>query len=253
MSFDRRAPEGFIVTSFAGDDWRECRDHVKRRLGIQDANLHLASRPRANLHEVQPPPIDGCSKTEAAQRIWQEAQPAIGSPVEAYLTGRGLELVPELSALRYHPRCPFKGEKVAAMVAPMTDAITGEFRGVHRTRLNPKDKAMLGPAKGAVVRLSPDHEVTDGLHICEGIETGLALLAMGFRPLWATLSATGMSQLPPLVGVECLTVFADHDANGVGELAARSVAARYRAAGREVNVYVAPEVGTDFADVRRAA
>jgi hypothetical protein len=28
------APDGFIAYSFAGDDWRDCRDYVKRRLGL---------------------------------------------------------------------------------------------------------------------------------------------------------------------------------------------------------------------------
>ena len=27
-------PDGFMVHSYAGDDWRECRDHVNRALGI---------------------------------------------------------------------------------------------------------------------------------------------------------------------------------------------------------------------------
>ena len=27
------APDGFIVHSFAGDPWPQCRDHVKRRVG----------------------------------------------------------------------------------------------------------------------------------------------------------------------------------------------------------------------------
>jgi putative DNA primase/helicase len=193
------------------------------------------------------------SKTDFASRIWKQSVPAIGSPVEAYLTGRDLELVPELSELGFHPHCPFKGEQVGALIAPMTDAVSGAFRGIHRTRLNPKDKAMLGPAKGAVVRLSPDDGVTDGLHICEGIETGLALLAMGFRPLWCALSAGGIARFPVLDGIEALTIFADRDANQAGEHAALDCADRWRAAGREVRILAAPEVGTDFADYRRAA
>ena len=138
------------------------------------------------------------------------------------------------------------------MVAPMTDALTGEFRSVHRTRLNPKDKAMLGPAKEAVVRLSPDDEVTDGLHICEGIETGMALLAMGFRPLWCALSAGGIANFLVLGAVESLTIFADRDANGAGERAALDCTDRWQAAGRDVCVLIPPQVGTDFADLRGA-
>jgi putative DNA primase/helicase len=246
VSFDERAPEGFMVHSFAGDDWRECRDHVKARLNIM-ASLIPVRQPTAHIVRAD------TSKTDFAGGIWKQSVPAIGSPVEAYLTGRDLELVPELSELGFHPHCPFKGEQVGALIAPMTDAVSGAFRGIHRTRLNPKDKAMLGPAKGAVVRLSPDDGVTDGLHICEGIETGLALLAMGFRPLWCALSAGGIARFPVLDGIEALTIFADRDANQAGEHAALDCADRWRAAGREVRILAAPEVGTDFADYRRAA
>ena len=28
------APDGFIVNSFAGDSWQECRDYIKGRLGL---------------------------------------------------------------------------------------------------------------------------------------------------------------------------------------------------------------------------
>jgi hypothetical protein len=249
VQFDSRAPDSFTVHSFAGDDWRECRDHVKERLGIATSDqFEWQSRLRTSRQN------DGRSadKTDAARRIWQEAAPAICSLVEAYLAGRGLELVPELSELRHHPRCPFKGQRVSAMIAPMTDAVTGEFRGVHRTRLHPKDKAMLGPAKNAVVRLSPDDQVTTGLHLAEGIETGIALMAMGFRPLWCTLSAGGMAAFPVLSGVECLTIFADNDASGTGERAAKQVAQRYEQAGCEARILIPRLEGADFADRRVA-
>ena len=29
VKIDPSAPHGFLVHSFAGDDWRECRDHVR--------------------------------------------------------------------------------------------------------------------------------------------------------------------------------------------------------------------------------
>lgn len=245
VSFDQDAPAGFMVHSFARDDWRECRDHIKDRLGLKNPD---SPKPICPVK-----PQASTDKIAAARRIWDQSSPAIGSPVERYLIGRDLEIVPELSELRYHPHCPIRGEQVGAMIATMTDAFTGAFRGIHRTRLNPKDKAMLGPAKGAVVRLSADDEVATGLHICEGIETGMALLAMGIRPLWCALSASGIAALPVLNGVDALTIFADRDANQAGERAALDCADRWRAVGREVRVLAAPKVGTDFADYRGAA
>jgi hypothetical protein len=32
VTFDANAPDGFLVNSFANDDWQDCRDHVRRRL-----------------------------------------------------------------------------------------------------------------------------------------------------------------------------------------------------------------------------
>src|SRR3954462_6505774 len=32
VRFDPRAPEGFVVNSLSWDDWRDCRDHVRRAL-----------------------------------------------------------------------------------------------------------------------------------------------------------------------------------------------------------------------------
>ncbi len=110
---------------------------------------------------------------------------------------------------------------------------------------------MLGPVKGAVVELAPIADITTGLHICEGIETGLALIAMGFNPMWVCLSAGGIAKFPVLFGIESLTIFADNDANDVGQNAARECGKRWRAARKDVIIYTTPEAGTDFADWRR--
>jgi putative DNA primase/helicase len=235
------ADHGFVCHSFAGDDWKVCRDHVRAILGLSDAPV-----PVQNVEAPQSPQANALF----AAAIWKASRSIEGTPAAAYLEGRGLQPV---EVLRFHQACPFKRELVPAMVAPMVDARTNEFRGVHRTRLNPKDKAMLGPVRGAVVKLSPDEDVTTGLHICEGIETGLALIRMGFRPLWACMSAGGIAAFPLLRGIEALTIFVDNDASGTGERAARECAQLWLADGCEVKAYMAPEPGTDFADLVETA
>jgi putative DNA primase/helicase len=40
------APDGFIVHSHAGDDWRACRDYVRERLGLPTANSRWLDPPR---------------------------------------------------------------------------------------------------------------------------------------------------------------------------------------------------------------
>ena len=150
--------------------------------------------------------------------------------------------------------------RLPAMIAAMVDIRTNEFRGIHRTALaatararpvaglgNPK--RMLGPAAGACVKLSPDEDVSNGLHIAEGIETALACMAMGFQPMWAAMSASGIAKFPVLAGIDALTVFADHDATGMA--AAADCARRWDSAARDVTSIIPALAGTDFADGQR--
>lgn len=234
----------FVTHSFAGDDFRQCRDYVKARLGLSaDAPLP------ANDNLPQHDPIDDRARIERGMRIWREAGPITNTVAETYLRARGVAY--EGDALRFHPSCPFRRERHPALVGLMTDAVTGEPRGVHRTALLPdgSDKAapgkmMLGAAKNAVVRLSADEDAIDGLGIAEGIETALAV---DFRPVWACLSAGNIASLPVLPGIESLTIFADNDASGTGLRAARECARRWHGADREVTIIVPKAVGVDFA------
>lgn len=245
---NQEAPCGFFVHSYAGDDWRNCKEYVLALLGrrlVDAPNWRRHSHTRLGRFEA-----DNIRKVQFAHRIWSEGIPAMGSPVEAYLASRGLTIQPELASLRHHASCVFKLEKVEAMIAPIVNIRTNCFQGIHRTRLSPKDKAMLGPSMGGCVKLSGDDEVTEGLHICEGIETGLALLQAGFRPLWVCLSSSGVISFPVLRGIECLTIFADNDLNGAGLKAASVCAKRWNNAGKEVHVLLPKDSGTDFADRR---
>jgi hypothetical protein len=140
-------------------------------------------------------------------------------------------------ALRWH-------EGIGAVVALMTDAVTGKPTGVHRTYLRPdgtnvidergdKKKKMLGPR--GVIRLSPDEDVTHGLGIAEGIEDGLAMLLDGWVPVWAASCANAIASFPVLSGIEALTIFSDSDDAGVK--AAEVCADRWRAEGRDVAIH----------------
>ncbi|ADH89262.1 virulence-associated protein E [Ancylobacter novellus DSM 506] len=239
--------DDFVVNSFAGDDWRVCRDYVRASLGLTDEAP--APRPPSLIAATDP------ARTAFAMRIWEEAVPFRGTIGAAYLATRGLSY--DGDAIRFHPACKFGQEDHSAMVAVMTDIITGEPCGVHRTALLPDGsgkagpgRMMLGRANGAVVRLSADDSVTTGLAIAEGIETALAA---PFRPVWACLSAGTMAAFPVLPGIEALTVFADNDASGTGERAANECGARWHAAGREVTIVAPASVGTDMADLAEAA
>ncbi len=194
-------------------------------------------------------------------RLWREAQPVEGSPVEAYLRRRGLGLPAETqAALRYHPACPFRTERHPAMLGLIRNAVTGRPQGVHRTPLTPAGerargpdgaklpKMMLGEAREGVVMLSPDEAVETGLALAEGIETGLAaLLWQPWLPVWVALSAGGLARFPILPGIEFLRIYADNDATG--HEAANRACQRYAEAGRHAELIRPTAEGRDLADL----
>ena len=191
---------------------------------------------------------------DLARRLWREAIRAADSPVETYLRGRNLTL-PAGAPVKFHPSCPRGPERLPAMLALMTTAGSNEPVGVHRTFIQPNGsgkadgnaKMMLGRAVGAVVRLSPDDDVTLGLGIAEGIETSLAILGIGWAPVWACLSTGTMRTFPALPGIEALSIFADHD--GAGQKAARVCANRWAAAGREARIVMPQKPCADWNNV----
>lgn len=240
IRLDNAAPEGFLLHSFAGDDPKVCRSHVRALLGLDH---------RTRIERPRQAPIkraDDDRRTGRALTIWNEAGP-LGPLPRRYFERRGLAF-PETEALRWHPSCPFGRERLPCIVAAMMDPATGELTGIHRTALTPDgekiDRRMLG--RSGVVRLADDTDVTAGLGIAEGLETGLAVIQAGWRPVWAALSAGGVARFPVLAGVESMTIFADADDAGMN--AARHCAQRWTDAGREARIVAAPEARTDWAD-----
>jgi CHC2 zinc finger/Toprim domain len=237
-----------------------------RRMSLAEAVRYLGAdapdlghRPHRLTPAPSPLPEDDSDarRLDLARAIWREAAPAGGTPVVAYLAGRGLRL-PEDAPLRFHPACLRGSEHLPAMVALMTDATTREPCGVHRTFLAIGDsrvtkaegqaKMMLG--RSGVVRLAPD--TSAGLGIAEGIETALAVSQLiEWGPCWAAGSAGGIGRFPVLVALT-LTIFPDADDSGVGLAAARACAARWAAAGRGARIQI-PPAGCDWLDAMRRA
>lgn len=199
--------------------------------------------------------VAGPSATlDLARRIWREAVAPVGTLVESYLASRGVSV--EATPLRFHPACPRGAELLPAMVALMTDPVTGQPGGVHRTFLasdgsgKATGQAKMMAGNAGVIRLSVDDEVTAGLGIAEGIETALSVMqGFGWRPVWAAASAGAIAKFPILPGIEALTIFADPD--GAGLRAAEECATRWRAAEREARIIAAPS--GDWNDVHRRA
>jgi putative DNA primase/helicase len=199
-------------------------------------------------------------RTTLALDMWHESGPAHGTAVEAYLRARGITLpVPAtLRSLSMHGpygRHP-SGARRPQMIALVENIEIGPV-AVSRTFLarDGSGKAAVrpvrifsGPVRGGAVRLGsirPDRPLVLG----EGIETTLSVMQACHLAGWAALSASGIEKVVLPTEAHIVLICADHDANGVGERAARRAAKRFVSEGREVRLALPPEAGTDFADL----
>jgi putative DNA primase/helicase len=230
-----------------------------RWLGNCSSSSHLQLPAKSISLKIAVSEPDSAERIKSALAIWHETVPLIGTAAEEYLGIRGIVPPSEVVDLRFHPNCPAaEGRRLPAMVAVMRDIKTNEPRAIHRTFLkhdgagkNAYGKMMLGAARGAVIKLSDEADVTLGLGLAEGIENALSLLVYGWWPVWAAGSAGAIRIFPVLYGIETLTIFSDADDGGVGIAAARSCAIRWQTAGRNVEIHK-PPAGTDWNDVARS-
>jgi len=214
---------GIDVHCFAGCDWKDIKNELRRQ-GLLNGSF--------SAERVIPAPAEDEHKNIApALSLWRGSVPLPGTLGETYFTEhRGLK-IGDLNlehAIRYHP-------VHRMVVALMTDAISNDPIGIHRTFLDAngkkRERKMLG--RQGVVRITPDEDVTLGLGIAEGIEDALAI-ALEWGPAWAATSAGAIERFPVLSGIEHLTIFADADS--AGTRAARVCADRWIAAGQEAQI-----------------
>jgi putative DNA primase/helicase len=198
-----------------------------------------------------------------ALEIWEASKDPAGTPVEAWLRSRGLDLPDDAAgrAIRFHPYLSFAGQgRHPAMVALFIDIRTNEPRAIHRTALTKNGgkaaiecpRLTLGPCGGAAIKLSPDEHVDTRLAIGEGVETTLAGMALGFTPAWAVGNAGGLGSVSVLAGIEALSIFVDNDFTHAGQRRARLCSERWTQAGREVFRITPNTVGADLNDVAKA-
>jgi putative DNA primase/helicase len=197
--------------------------------------------------------------SDYGRELWNDCRPISGEAL-AYLESRSCRLPPADGDLRWHPalRHPPSGLLAPALVALVTDALTGVPISLHRTWVRPDGaKAALQPPRmllachrkaGGVIRLWPDEAVTHGLGIAEGIETALTL-AHARAPVWSCLDAGNLAAFPVLAGIEVLTVAVDNDPAGIQ--AGAECAQRWTLAGCDVRLMVPRMPGTDLNDVDR--
>jgi hypothetical protein len=257
IKIDPTAPGGFRRNSFAGDDWRECRDHVRQALGLgayeRQGRRSAPLRPTRSLM----PSHDGAGDhTALAMRLWKEAHDPRDTLATVYLASRCLTISNDVAGdvIRFHPNLKFEGACVGAMIALFRDVASDEPCGIHRTFLDGDGRKlyrkMLGRAKGAAIKLDAEESVTLGLHIGEGLETCLAARLAGFHPVWAVGSASAIAAFPVLTGIKAITVLGEVNDGGANHRAAQACAARWIAAGQEAFI-VTSLTGGDLNDVWR--
>jgi putative DNA primase/helicase len=275
VRLDSDAPDGFLIFSHAGDNWRACRDHVRMKLGLPswqpgDGQQRIIPPQRAvkwDLAALEAEANEGprawtedeLLRIAPARRIWNEAQDPRRTLGERYLRdGRKLDLPGEMagSVLRFHPRCPWRDENtgqtifIPALIAAFVSIDDDSITAVHRIRVDqpgrwPRtERRMLGIVHRAAVKL--DALSGDTLTIAEGIETGMAARQLGFKPTWALGSVGAISFFPLIDGLLQLTILGE-----VGEASARAIkfsGTRWRRAGRRVRVVMPNDGLSDMND-----
>jgi putative DNA primase/helicase len=266
------APDGFLVHSHAGDDWRECLDHVRARLGLPD--WQPGDEQNRRVHETRvrefdrqaidreaeyrPRTEDDLIRIQRAVAIWDEADDPRGTLAEEYLTkARKLELSDELAGhvLRFHPRCPWRNEdtgctdRIPVLIAAFSSIDDDAITAIHRIRLDrpglwPKvDRRMFGVVRRAAVKLGWFQG--GELAIGEGVETAMAAQQLGLWPAWALGSTGNIAGFPVIGDIKQLTILGE--TGKASRDAIEFCAPRWRKAGRAVRI-VMPSVGSDLND-----
>jgi Toprim domain len=234
-------------------EFREVAEEARRFLALPRAEPSAAPRPPAPQ-----------GSPEAARRLWAMAKPLAGTLAEAYLHARGITDLRGCQALRFHPRCWYRGgddeardqarDAWPALVAAVT-ALDGSMTGAHRTWLDPASackapvstpRRAMGLLLGNGVRFG---RAVDVMVAGEGLETILALRqVMPTMLAVAALSANHLAALELPADLRRLYLARDNDL--AGRHAVETLAGRARAAGVEALTLV-PALADFNEDLRR--
>ncbi len=270
ITLNPRAPDGVLVHVHNGNfnDALIVKDILRRdgflpswrqRRGLVGApNSDSGSKLNQNAARLLKP----LTSSDRAAHIWDASVPLIGTIGETYLIGRGLNLYePRIASgevLRFHPACPYGDAMRPCLVALFQNIRSFKPQAIQRIPLDiggnrarnrhgeKLPKLSLGATQRAAIMLSHPYGSDSYFGICEGPETGLALLNAGERNIWALGGTSGIRAFEPVPHFG-LVVFADSDRSGLD--AARSVARRWSDAGCNAEIQFPALPDADFADI----
>ncbi len=231
-----------LLMKLFGWNFKEAADQVDSVIGNVEATRTTKERTEAEKVAIIGTVLKQSRKVTQGDAVWM------------YLNRRtGIESVPP--DIRYHPGMKHSaGGVYPVMLAVMRDR-NGSGVSVHRTYLtgdgqkapvSPVKKFMQGkPLNGSAVWLG---KAAEHIGIGEGIETSIASSMRFGMPVFAATSAGLMEAWIPPEGVKKVSIFADHDANYVGQSAAYKLASRLARDGYVVDVQVPEMLGSDWAD-----
>lgn len=263
------AGDGFALLDHAfGVGFTEAVRRVGALLNIDDPTRRV--RVLAPLTKPVAPPkatADRCGDPDRARRavavVLRESRvPSANGPVARYLAARGLAAIQddwpndirECSALRYYEGDGTWTEHPA--LAAILRSIDGELVTLHRIYLtNEGRKASVATPKRLMTPISPTwfgaavrlYAADDRLALAEGIESALAVRIATGWPVWATVTAGGLSAVSLPAGIRRVAIHADHD--DAGRRAAEQARERMeRLSGAEVSIVLPPLPGMDPLD-----
>ena len=181
----------------------------------------------------------------SARRLFAASKPIRRTLAERYLQSRGIILPADVSVLRFHSRCYYRGpqgrETWPALIAAVTD-LDGAITGLHRTWLDPdggkapldQPRRAMGHLAGNAVRFGA---ASDVLTATEGIETALALKTV--MPTMSVAAALSAAHLAALVFPSTLRrLYVARDNDEAGRFALERLRARSRAGDIDIRTIV---------------
>jgi hypothetical protein len=196
--------------------------------------------------------------SQLGAKLWGEAKSIAGTPVEIYLKGRGISLVPGPEVLRFHPAAdhPKLKQKFPAMIAEVTGSSEASFQvtylasdGKGNAAVDKADqRRTLGASKSGFVGLA-EVEAGASLLVGEGVETVLSAMEASSLPGIAVLGVSSLVNLEFSPDVAEIILLAENDANDASQKALDKVCPTLVEKGLKVRLAMPPGGFGDFNDL----